>query len=65
MNVVEAVAVSNVIVLINEAAGTTNHRATNAEVNEDLAEQVEVEQKELKYDKVIKEVLISKVKQPF
>ena len=43
--------------LENEAAGATmEHHATSTEVNEDLAKQVEVEQKELMQDKVIEEI---------
>ena len=56
----EAEAVSNDVVLENESAGVAEEKhATNEEAIEEIAEQVEVEEEELKQDKVIEEVLIS------
>lgn len=56
----EAEAVSNDRVFENEAAGATKEdHATNAELNENLAEQFKIEHKQLMQDKVIKEVLNS------
>ena len=55
----DAKAVSNAIVLDIEAVGAEEQHATNEEVNDELAEQVEVKEEKLKQAKVIEEVFIS------